>query len=53
MTVHAREDDIDTDFEWVNTWAAAATARSAPAVVATRAYPERKESEGIPEDGRI
>jgi hypothetical protein len=32
MTVHAGEDDAEPDFEWVNTWAATATARSAPAV---------------------
>ncbi|MFL6951188.1 MAG: hypothetical protein ACJ8FU_23600 [Xanthobacteraceae bacterium] len=33
MTGHAREDDAasDPDFEWVNTWAAAATAPRAPA----------------------
>jgi hypothetical protein len=33
MTIHAGEDDTasDADFEWVNTWAAAATARGAPA----------------------
>jgi hypothetical protein len=30
MTVHARGDDAEPDFEWVNTWAA--TARSAPVV---------------------
>jgi hypothetical protein len=31
MTVHAHEDDADPDFEWVNAWAAAEAARSAPA----------------------
>jgi len=33
MTIHAREDDAasESDFEWVNAWAVAQTAHSAPA----------------------
>jgi hypothetical protein len=32
VTIHAREDEADSDFEWVNTWAAAAAVQAAPAV---------------------
>jgi hypothetical protein len=40
MTIHAREDDVDSDFEWVNTWAAAATAQRAPAAAPVGDPPE-------------